>query len=147
MADNSLSPTGDPARSMSGPPRWTNDHIPATISSHDSANAIFHTPRKLICGSWRNTCNMLTDFSQPFITIQSKTSRVTNTPENRFASKPMVSVTPKPLTEPLPIQIKIAAVRIAVRCASKITRKARVYAAAIAARNGLFAASSSRTRS
>ncbi len=116
----------DFAAPTSQPPRWTNMTMPAMISAQESANAIFHTPRKLTCGRWRNTCCIWNDFIQPFATSQSKTSRVTNTPENRLANKPMMSVTPKPFTGPLPMETRMTPVRMAVKWASKMTRNARV---------------------
>ena len=54
-----------------------------------------------------------------------KISRVTTSAVNKLAATPMVSVTPKPLISPVPIQMRITDEMSVVMCESKIVPNAR----------------------
>ena len=57
--------------------------------------------------------------------IQSKINRVTTNAVNKLAATPMVSATPKPLTEPVPMTISTMDEINVVMCESKIVLNAR----------------------
>ena len=69
--------------------------------------------------------NMPSDFSQFRSSRKLKMSRVTTSAVNKLAATPMVSVTPKPLISPVPIQIKMTDEMSVVTCESKIVPNAR----------------------
>src|SRR5256885_17072573 len=74
----------------------------------------------------RIMCIMGSDLTQFFANNKSKIRRVTTNAVNKLAATPMVSVTPKPLTEPVPIQIRMVEEIKVVTCESKIVLKARL---------------------
>src|SRR4029453_3423876 len=94
----------------------------------------------------RIRCSMDTRLSQPSANAQEKQVYVTSSDENNEATKPMVSVSVKPLTGPLASQKRIAAVRNCVTCASKMALNAFRYDVSMGERRD-FCLISSRSRS
>ena len=70
-------------------------------------------------------CSIVSDFRMLRSVRKLKMSRVTTSAVNKLAATPMVSVTPKPLISPVPIQIKMMDEMSVVTCESKIVPNAR----------------------
>ena len=73
----------------------------------------------------RMRCSIGSDLSQPRSSSQSKIMRVTTSAVNKLAATPMVRATPKPLMEPVPMNIRMIEEISVVTCESKMVPKAR----------------------